>query len=314
MDHERAQRSEGAMKKEPLFWIAVGSFLGVVGLPILMLFVEAVMALVLAVDPKGSSTQGITSALIVGLPLTFCLVLFSDVTGRVKWAIAKIDRPSVRIVILVASAVLVAFFRVAMHIEGLDLLTFHKTETSEAVRDEINEIAFIVAVAAPIVMGAFLLGLRKGRAPSRVAWVMVGAFVSIVGFEVGAFMWNAALFAGATMKLGPSAVSALVWIVTVASPPVCVAFAYVWITRSRVPRFGLPLLAGLCVAGVAAWVSMPHVHTLARGLLDGRSYETANDARALAGIIAGAMMPVAAGALVLRLRHFASAASASPSM
>jgi hypothetical protein len=306
----------------PLFWVAVGSFVGLVGLPLLMCVLDGMLALSLVIDRTGSSAVSFAWATLIGLPLSFFLFLFADARGRIAWVLARVDRPRVRVLVLVLAAVIVAGWRTLFHLENLDPLRLAGEGGVRAISSA-GEAAYTVGVAAPLVTGALLVGLRRGASneavTSPILWLSIGCFVSIVGFEVGMFMWTTALWAGGALHLGAMQIEALVWILTVASPPACVACAYAFIVRSRSPRgllggrrFALALGVG-CVVGVGAWVSMPHVLYDAQKILAASLYDRAHDARTLAGIVAGCMMPVAAGALVLRLGHFARAASAAPS-
>lgn len=305
----------------PLFWIAVGSFIGVVGLPLLMTFIEVLIVLALKVDRAGNTTYGITWAAILGIPLSFFTFLFVDVRGRVAWALARVDRPASRVAVLVGASAMVALWRAAIHVEGLDPLTRDPSDAMTGALGSLGETTYIVAVAAPLVTLSFLLGLRrkKSATTSPVLWMMVGCFVSIVGFEASMFLWNAALWVGALVHLHTKGIEALVWLVTIASPPACLAIAYACILHAPSPKrvlatrsFGAALFA-LTAAAIAGWVSMPHLREAAKGILAVGAYDGAVTARALAAMVAGSMMPVAAGAIILRYAHFARDASASPS-
>ena len=298
--------------RAPLFWIATGAFIGVVGAPLLVLGVEAAVALVLAL--RGTeAAMSIVWTLMLGVPLAFFVLLFADAPSRVRWALRWADRRVFRVALLVASAVVVAFFRVTLHVDF--------GEKSSAALSAVSDAGFVLAIAGPVAIGALLLGLRAGATregdgvqASPILWLAVGCFASVVSFELGTFAWNAALSIGGRAGLGSRGIQCLVWIVTIATPPLCLACAFGSLgRRSPSPRAVLrgriftTALAGFAAAAIAGWLFVDPIHDGARALLALGIYDAAIEARTLASIVAGCMMPLAVGALMLRLRDEVSA-------
>jgi hypothetical protein len=253
----------------------------------------------------------------LGVPLAFFAILFRDAPRGVRWALRSVDRRGARVVALVASAVVVAFFRATLHVD---------LGAASAAASLVYDSAFVLAIAAPVAIGALLLGLRAGATrdeditrASPILWLSIGCFASVVSLELGTFAWNAALWIGARAGLGSRGMQCLVWVVTIATPLLSLAGACVWLAR-RAPsprailrgrRFGA-VLAGVGAAAIAAWLVLDPIHHAAHALLDRGVYALAIEARTLASIVAGCMMPLVVGAAILRLRAEVGAETADP--
>lgn len=304
-----------------LFWICLGFLFILGGYPLLELGIRAVVSGTAALHPGRTVTQLAVWFTALGAPVIVLTLVFrlarTMVFDPLPWARSRVFRVG----LIVAASVLMLVAHLGLHSGFLTRL--ESRWGSEAYLADwlnawrvSNTALYVLTVVVPIQLGiaayrqrARALGGDRNAAP--LFWLAIGLFVGSVRCELHNFVYGAAVTTGGFAKLGPSQMSALVWIATLACPCALFMTTYAYLRHhapgpSQLLRARAPML-GLAVSGTLGIGAVFFAGALVRRAdqLSDEVLFAASDGWIFSGILMSVLLPLVIGTMVLRLRSAA---------
>jgi hypothetical protein len=309
----------------PVFWMAAGCLATFLGTPTMAMILRVAMLVSVRFEIPPPVVTVAAWAIMLPAPFLFFGGLFVWARRFERVTFAALEKAWVRVLSLCLAATSALVAHGAMYPLSAALFRANQKYWEHpsflAAYRAVDRADYWMMVGVPIGLALAALWFRyraqrdeaRGAAPSGWGFVLLGAFAAVVGQVVSYFTMTASVLGGAKMGMGPSALIALTWAVTIFLPSLIFGAAHAWLHKTapspdRVLQSRVFVVA-VAVAGAVGlmcdrWGGIPREHLFVT--IDDHEFVQVIITWVQARMVAAAIAPVTIGAVVLRARHAAA--------